>query len=85
MSETGYGVASVLQLNGDNEIASSCLMTFNAPLGGSRLELNGHAQTLAGISGDANAVIEGLLDNTGLNTRQHADGQQRRRLHVCRG
>ena len=30
--------------------------------------MNGHAQTLASINGDANAVIEGLLDNTGLNT-----------------
>ncbi len=34
LSETGYGGVSVLQLNGDNEIASSCLMTFNAPQGG---------------------------------------------------
>ena len=66
--ETGYGYASVLQLNGNGELASSCFLTFNAPLGGSRLELNGHSQTLSGISGDANAVIEGLLNNTGLNT-----------------
>ena len=68
LSETGYGGVSVLQLNGDNELASSSLLTFNAPLGGSRLELNGHAQTLSGINGDAAAVIEGLLDNTGLNS-----------------
>ncbi len=66
--ETGYGAASVLQLNGDNELASSCFLTFNAPLGGSRLDLNGHTQTLSGLSGDANAVIEGLLNNTGLNS-----------------
>ena len=67
LSETPYGVA-VLQLNGDNEMLSSCQMTFAAPLGGSRLDMNGHSPTLAAINGDANAVIEGLLDNTGLNT-----------------
>ena len=68
LAETGYGVPSVLQLNGNGELSSSCFLTFNAPLGGSRLELDGHTQALSGISGDANAVIEGLLNNTGLNT-----------------
>jgi fibronectin-binding autotransporter adhesin len=68
MSEPGDGTSSVLQLNGNNQIAPSSVMTFNAPVGGSRLELNGHSQTLAGISGDSHAVIEGLLDNTGLNS-----------------
>ena len=68
LTETGYGYASVLQLNGNSELPSSCMLTFNAPLGGSRLDLNGHTQTFSSISGDANAVIEGLLDNTGLNT-----------------
>ena len=68
LAETGYGAASALQLNGNSELSSSCFLTFNAPLGGSRLDLNGHTQTLSGISGDANAVIEGLLNNTGLNT-----------------
>ncbi len=67
LSETGNGGVSVLQLNGDNQLGSSCQLTFNAPLGGSRLDMNGHAQTVAAINGDSNAVIEGLLDNTGLN------------------
>ena len=34
----------------------------------SHLDLNGHAQTLAGISSDPWAAIEGLWDNSGLNT-----------------
>ena len=29
--------------------------------------MNGYAKTVAAINGDSNAVIEGLLDNTGLN------------------
>ncbi len=66
--ETGYGGVSALQLNGNSELPSSCVLTFNAPLGGAHLDMNGHTQTLAAISGDANAVIEGLYDNTGLNT-----------------
>ena len=65
--ETGYGGVSALQLNGNGELPSSCVLTFNAPVGGSRLDMNGHAQTFAAISGDANAAIEGLYDNTGLN------------------
>ena len=57
----------MLQLNGDNQIAPSAAMTFNTPLANARLELNGHAATLSAINGDSHAVIEGLLDNTGLN------------------
>ena len=68
ISETGDGTSTSLQLNGDNEIVSSCAMTFNTPVANGRLDLNGHAQTLASINGDAHAVIEGLYDNTGLNT-----------------
>ena len=82
LSETGDGTNTILQLGGDNEIASSAAMTFSTPVGYARLELNGHAQTVASINGNSHATIEGLYDNTGLNSRQHADGQQRRRLHV---
>ena len=85
LSETGYGVASVLQLNGNNELASSCVLTFNAPLGGSRLDMNGHAQTLRQHQrrrqcGDRRAVGQHRAEH-----RQHADGQQRRRLHALPG
>ena len=68
LSETSDGVTPVLQLNGDGEISSSAVLTFNAPTTGGRLELNGHAQTFSSIVGNANSVIEGLWDNTGLNT-----------------
>ena len=36
-------------------------------MGYARLELDGHAQTVASISGNNRATIEGLYDNTGLN------------------
>jgi autotransporter-associated beta strand protein len=67
-SETGDGTNTILQLNGDNEIASSAALTFSTWVAYARLELNGHAQTVASISGNANATIEGLFDNTGLNS-----------------
>jgi fibronectin-binding autotransporter adhesin len=68
MSEPGDGNSTFLQLNGDNEIASTSVMTFSTPVAYSHFDLNGHAQTLAGINSDPWAAIEGLWDNTGLNT-----------------
>ena len=68
LSETGDGTGTVLQLGGDNEIASTAALTFSTPVASARLDLNGHAQTVSAISGDSHAVIEGLFDNTGLNS-----------------
>ena len=68
LSETGDGTSTYLQLNGNNQIASSSVMTFSTPVAYSHFELNGHSQTLAGINGDPWSAIEGLWDNTGLNT-----------------
>ena len=68
LSEVGDGTNTILQLSGDNEIDASAKLTFSTPVAGARLELNGHVQTLAGISGDSHAVIEGAYDNSGLNS-----------------
>ena len=68
LSEPGDGNSTHLQLNGDNEIASTSVITFSTPVAYSHLDLNGHSQTLAGINSDPWAAIEGLWDNTGLNT-----------------
>ena len=66
-SETGDGTNTILQLGGDNEIGASAALTFTTSVGYARLELDGHAQTVASISGNNRATIEGLYDNTGLN------------------
>ena len=66
-SETGDGTNTILQLGGDNEIGSSAALTFGTSVGYARLELNGHAQTVASINGNSRATIEGLYDNTGLD------------------
>jgi autotransporter-associated beta strand protein len=68
MSEPGDGSNTFLRLEGNNEIASSSIITFSTPVAYSHLDLNGHSQTLAGINSDPWATIEGLWDNTGLNT-----------------
>ena len=68
LSETGDGTSTILQLNGDNEIDPATTLIFSTSLASARLELNGHAQTVAGLSGNSLAVIEGQFDNTGLNT-----------------
>ncbi len=67
-SETGDGTNTILQLNGDNEIGSTAALTFSTWVAYARLELNGHAQTVGSISGNSHATIEGLFDNTGLNS-----------------
>ena len=84
LSEIGDGSNTILQLNGDNQIDPSAVLTFSTSVASARLELNGHVQTVAGISGNSQAVIEGLYDNTGLNsdstlTVNNSDG-----LHLCR-
>jgi autotransporter-associated beta strand protein len=68
LSETGDGTNTILQLNGNNEIDPGTTLSFSTPLAAARLELNGHAQTVAGLSGDSHAVVEGLFDNSGLNS-----------------
>ena len=67
VSETGDGTWTFLELEGDNEIASSSMMTFSTPVAYSVMNMNGHQQTLAGISSDPWATIEGRWDNTGLD------------------
>ncbi len=68
LSEIGDGSNTILQLNGDNQIDPSATLTFSALTASARLELNGHVQTVAGLSGNSHAVIEGLFDNSGLNS-----------------
>jgi fibronectin-binding autotransporter adhesin len=68
MSEPGDGNSTFLRLEDDNQIASSSVITFSTPVAYAHFDLNGHSQTLAGISSDPWAAIEGLWDNTGLNT-----------------
>ena len=47
LSETGDGTPTVLRLDGDNQIGGPCAMTFNAPVAGASLQLNGHALSLS--------------------------------------
>ena len=68
MSEIGDGTSTFVVLDGDNEIAPDSVLTFNTPVAWAHLDLNGHRQTLAGINSDPWGVIEGLWDNTSLNT-----------------
>jgi autotransporter-associated beta strand protein len=70
VSEIGDSMShcTYLVLNGDNEIASSSVMTFTTPVAFSYFDLNGHQQTVAGINSDPWSYIEGRYDNTGLNT-----------------
>ena len=68
MSEPGDGNSTYLQLNGDNQIASTSVITFNTPGGLFALGIEGHSQTLAGIVSDPWAFIEAAEDNTGMNT-----------------
>jgi autotransporter-associated beta strand protein len=68
MTDVPGGGSSFLVLNGDNQIASSCVMSFYNPNAWGHFDLNGHTQTLAGINDtDGWGVIEGRWDNTGLN------------------
>ena len=69
MTDMPGGGSSFLVLGGDNEIYVTKTVSFNNPNAWGHFDLNGHSQTLAGISDtDSWGVIEGRWDNTGVDT-----------------
>ena len=75
LSEPGDGNSTYLVLNGDNQIASTSVITFSTPVAWSHLELQGHAQTLAGIVSDPWSFVEAAEDDTGDEHQQRSDDQ----------
>jgi fibronectin-binding autotransporter adhesin len=68
MSEPGDGNSTYLRLAGNDEIATSSVMTFSTPVAWSHFELGGYWQTLAGLVSDPWSFIEVAEDNTGIDT-----------------
>jgi fibronectin-binding autotransporter adhesin len=68
MSEPGDGGSTYLRLAGNDQIATSSVMTFSTPVAWSHFELGGYWQTVAGLVSDPWSFIEVAEDNTGINT-----------------